>query len=103
MITMVEPGVDEEDLDPSGDDTTTIRRVLWFGAVIVVLLLVRGFVAEPVRVRSDSMEPTLGAGAVVLIDKVTFHAREPQRGDVVVTTDPRNGESIVKRVVAIAR
>jgi signal peptidase I len=87
--------------DPLAQDTTTIRRVLWLAAVIVVLLLVRSFVVEPVRVRSDSMAPTVQAGAVLLVDKVTFHARNPHRGDVVVTSDPRSGQSIVKRVVAV--
>jgi signal peptidase I len=37
----------------------------------------------------------------VLIDKLTFVAREPRRGDVIVTDDPRSGLSIVKRVVAV--
>ena len=78
-----------------------MRRVVWFIAVIVALLLVRSFVAEPVRVRSDSMSPTLPPGAVLLIDKLTFAAREPRRGDIVVAVDPRSGASIVKRVVAV--
>jgi signal peptidase I len=89
------------DADPPAQDTTTIRRVLWFAGVIVVLLLVRSFIVEPVRVRSDSMSPTVQAGAVLLVDKVTYHARSPHRGDVVVTADPRSGQSIVKRVVAV--
>jgi len=88
--------------DDAHDDRSTIRRVAWFVAIIVVLLLVRGFVVEPVRVRGDSMEPTLKHGAVLLIDKLTFHGRDPHRGDVIVTHDPRTGGLIVKRVVAIA-
>jgi signal peptidase I len=75
---------------------------MWFAAAIIVLLLARSFVIEPVRVRSDSMEPALRAGSLVLIEKITFDFREPRRGDVVVTSDPRTGESIVKRVVAVA-
>ena len=93
---------DEDDLDPPADDTTTVRRVLGFAAVLVVLLLVHTLVLEPVRVRSDSMEPALRAGAVVLVDKVTFRARQPRRGELIVAADPRSGESIVKRIVAIA-
>ncbi len=102
MTATLEPEADEEDLDRPSDDASTIRRVLWFAGLIIALLLVRGFVVEPVRVRSDSMEPTLPAGAVLLIDKVSFVARQPRRGDIVVTDDPRTGEAIVKRVVAIA-
>ena len=103
MTETVESEVDADD-EPArpSDDRRTVRRVLWFAGAIIVLLMVHTFVIEPVRVRSDSMEPTLKAGAVVLIDKLTFHSRDPHRGDVVVTFDPRTGGPIVKRVVAIA-
>ena len=76
--------------------------MLWFAGALTVLLLFHTFVIEPVRVRSDSMEPTLRAGSVLLIDKVTFHTRGPHRGELIVANDPRTGESIVKRVVAVA-
>ena len=99
--TISSEGHEEELVRPLEDDAKAIRRVLWFVAAIVVLLLVHGFVLEPVRVRSDSMSPTLHDGSVVLIDKVTFVRREPRRGDVIVTSDPRSGEAIVKRVVAV--
>ena len=102
LTTTVDTDSVERGPDRPSQESTTFRRVLWFAAAIVVLLLARTFLIEPVRVRSHSMEPTLRDGAVVLIDKVTFHAREPRRGDLVVTSDPRTGEPIVKRVVAIA-
>jgi len=87
--------------DDSPDDRSTIRRVVWFAAVVVAMLLVRTFAAEPVRVRGDSMEPALRPGAFVLIDKVSYRTHDPRRGDVVVTSDPRNDSPIVKRVVAV--
>ena len=99
--TIAPEGCEAETGRPAPDDRVTIRRIAWFAAVVVVLLLVRGFVVEPVRVHGDSMEPTLPAGALLLVDKISFHTRDPKRGDVVVTKDPRNGGSIVKRVVAI--
>lgn len=92
---------DVEEVDPSNDDAATLRRVLWFAGLIVALLLVRSFVAEPMRVRSDSMAPSLSSGAVVLVDRISLTLREPRRGEVVVAADPRTGESIVKRVVAV--
>jgi signal peptidase I len=102
LTTTVEPEPIEEDLDPPSQASGTFRTVLWFAAAIVVLLLVRTFLIEPVRVRSDSMEPTLRDGSVLLIDKVAFHTRAPHRGELIVGHDPRTGESIVKRVVAVA-
>ena len=91
----------EQDLDRPEDETATLRRVVLFASVIAALLLVRSFALEPVRVRSDGMAPGLSSGVMLLIDKVTFHARDPHRGEIVVTTDPRSGDSIIRRVVAV--
>ena len=100
MTSTIESDV-EENLDQLSDDKATIRRVLLFAGVIAALLLVRSFALEPVRVRSDSMAPALSSGAMLLIDKVTLRTREPHRGEIVVAIDPRNGDTIVKRVVAV--
>jgi signal peptidase I len=91
----------EEGLDEPSEDAATVRRVLVFASVIVLLLLVRTYVLEPVRVRSDSMAPALSPGAMLIIDKATFHTRDPHRGEIVVAVDPRSGDSIIKRVVAV--
>ena len=102
MTTALEPSADDEaEVELADHDAKTTRRVLWFAAALVAMLLIHSFVVEPVRVRSDSMEPTVPSGAVLLIDKVTLRARGPHRGEIVVASDPRTGASIVKRVVAI--
>ena len=101
MTTTTAPEVDAAEDEQPVDHAGSHRPVLWFAAVLVMLVLLHAFVIEPVRVRSDSMEPTLSSGAMLLIDKVTFHGRDPRRGEVIVTTDPRTGGSIVKRIVAI--
>ena len=100
MTATIEDELDD-DLDPPSDDKVTVRRVVLFTSVIVALLLVRTFVLEPVRVRSDSMAPALSSGAMLIIDKVTLRTREPNRGEIVVADDPRTGDPIIKRVVAV--
>ena len=93
-------GSDDDELEDA-DDGRTMRRVVWFAAVIVVLLLVQTFLFEAVRVRSDSMSPSYQAADVVMVDKLTYHFRDPRIDEVVVTEDPRTGQTIVKRVVAV--
>ena len=65
MTTTTAPEVgaaeDEQPVDHAGSH----RPVLWFAAVLVMLVLLHAFVIEPVRVRSDSMEPTLSSGAML--------------------------------------
>lgn len=64
--------------------------------VVLVVLLLRSFVAEPFRIPSGSMMPTLDVGDFILVNKFAYGLRmpafnnkfvsvgEPERGDVVV-------------------
>jgi signal peptidase I len=82
-------------------------------AAVLLGLTVRHFVAEPYRVPSGSMAPTLVAGDVVIVDKVAYGLRvpftarrllarrTPARGDVVVFASPREPGQVVRRVVGL--
>ena len=68
-------------------------------ALIALLLLVRIFVAEPFRIPSESMAPTLKPGDQELVAKLGGHS--PKRGQLVAFHSPLNGEVLLKRVVAV--
>jgi signal peptidase I len=68
---------------------------------LVLLVVARGFLAEPMRIPSESMSPTLEPGQHVLADKLTRFFRSWQRGDVVAFDNPAGGELLLKRIVAI--
>jgi signal peptidase I len=91
-----------------------------FFPVILVVMLLRSFVAEPFQIPSDSMMPTLFDGDFILVNKFTYGIRlpvinekiialnEPARGDVVVFRHPghpekpeQRGEHLIKRVVGL--
>jgi signal peptidase I len=71
-----------------------------FFPVILIVLLVRSFLAEPFRIPSSSMMPTLLIGDFILVNKFAYGIRlpvldtkvvpigEPARGDVVVFRYP---------------
>lgn len=71
-----------------------------FFPVILIVLLVRSFLAEPFRIPSSSMMPTLLVGDFILVNKFAYGLRlpvldtkfiplgEPERGDVVVFRYP---------------
>ena len=65
---------------------------------VLGLLAIRLFVAEPFRIPSESMAPTLEPGDQALVTKI---GRAPHRGDLVAFHAPRTGEVMLKRVVAV--
>ncbi len=78
--------------------------------LLVVALFMMAFTAQPIRIPSGSMEPTLLVGDFLLLDKQSVSPGPPllppasiARGDVIVFHDPVDDPSIhlVKRVVAL--
>ena len=90
------------------------RELLSVAFVIVGLTAARSSLADHYVVPSGSMQPTLVPGDRVVVDKRAYGLRipytleklaggaTPQRGDVVIVDSPRDGERLIKRVVAIA-
>lgn len=85
-----------------------------FFPVLLAVLILRSFIAEPFRIPSNSMMPTLLTGDFILVNKFAYGLRlpinnkkivalgEPARGDVVVFRPPhRPDEDWIKRVVGL--
>ncbi len=79
-----------------------IEVVIIVAAAFVIALLVQWLLVKPFTIHQISMEPTLVEGDRVLINRLTYHFRDPESGDVVVLDSPINeNEDLVKRVVAV--
>lgn len=88
---------------PDGDRLIKGRwpRTLAAGLIpVVAILAVRAWLVEPFTVSSDSMEPTIQEGAVVLLLKPAAAAGWIENGAVVAFTSPADGRTAIKRVVA---
>ncbi len=85
-----------------------------FFPVLLIVLVVRSFIAEPFRIPSNSMMPTLLTGDFILVSKFSYGIRlpvtetkvipvgEPRRGDVAVFRYPENpAEDYIKRVIGL--
>lgn len=80
--------------------TASARLAVAAVGLVVGVALVRATVVSPYVVESDSMTPTVGEGAVVLVDKVSTSWDPVERDDLVVfATD--DGLAL-KRVVGVA-
>jgi signal peptidase I len=75
------------------------RLPLLLALVAVALVAAHAFVAEPLRVVSTSMEPTLKEGDSVLVDKLS--GAEPRRGELIAFRAPESDDVLVKRVVGL--
>ncbi len=72
------------------------------GGAVILALFIMTFIARAFTVDGPSMLPTLHSGEKLLIDKVTYRFRPPQRGEVIVFRYPANPtEHFIKRVIGI--
>lgn len=77
----------------------TVRFIL---TVFVLWLLIRVFITQPFLVDGASMSPNLETGHYLLIDKVSYHFKEPARGDVVVFKFPGDtSKYFIKRIIGL--
>jgi hypothetical protein len=69
----------------------------------LVFAVVRPLIAEPMRVPSRSMSPTLQVHDRVLTNKLAYDFADPNRGDLVVfeSIDRKKDDRLVKRVVGL--
>ncbi len=85
-----------------------------FFPIVLIVLLLRSFLAEPFRIPSGSMMPTLLVGDFILVNKFTYGIRlpvinkkvlalnEPKRGDIVVFRYPKDpAVDYIKRVIGL--
>lgn len=113
----VESGAEENADSDSSDSVPEPWYVEYsksFFPVLLFVLVLRSFIAEPFRIPSGSMLPTLEVGDFILVNKFSYGLRwpvfnnkfieigEPQRGDVVVFRFPEDPRiDYIKRVVGL--
>ncbi len=69
---------------------------------LAIAVLMHLFLAQSTIVYGQSMEPNYSTDQRLIIEKVSYHFRTPQRGDVVVLRDPNGGPiPLIKRVIAL--
>ncbi|MDB6037428.1 MAG: signal peptidase [Verrucomicrobiales bacterium] len=76
---------------------TFVRILFWVASSFLLFK----FVLVPIRVRGESMNPTLRNGSIHLVNRWAYRWHPPQRGDIVTVTVENHGLFLVKRVVAM--
>lgn len=100
---------------PALEAPAEVKRSDWRDNLITIVvafllaLLIRGFVAEPRYIPSDSMVPTLQVSDRLVIDKLGYRFRDPQFRDIVIFRPPSllqelgygNDQVFIKRVIGL--
>jgi signal peptidase I len=81
----------------------------WAQVIIIALIIalpIRWFIAEPFIVDGASMDPTFATGQFLIVDRLTYDFKAPQRGDVIVFQypDPIKTDPIkyyIKRIIGL--
>ena len=92
------------------DEVVANKSLLLF---LGLMLMFRSAVADWMQVPTGSMNPTIVEGDRILVDKAAYglrvpftnvrltHGGDPQRGDIVIFPSPKDGTTLVKRVVGL--
>ena len=104
--------------DPSAPDSTALdastRKRPWRDNIeamtmaIVMAVMLKYFVVEAYKIPTGSMQPTLmgnedtGIFDRILVDKLSFHLRDPERFEIVVFKYPLDrSKNFIKRLVGM--
>lgn len=70
--------------------------------VVVVVLPIRFYIAQPFIVNGASMDPTLHNGDYLIIDEISYQFQEPARGEVIVFRYPGDPSKFyIKRILGL--
>jgi signal peptidase I len=77
----------------------------WVKVIVIALIIaipIRTFIAEPFVVQGASMDPTFDTGQFLIVDRLTYDFRKPERGDVIVFEYPNDTtQDYIKRVIGL--
>jgi signal peptidase I len=81
----------------------TIREyTVLIGTSLLMVFLVRSFIAQPFVVNGASMEPTFHTNEYLIVDQLSYELGTPHRGEVIIFKYPLiPSRYFIKRVIAL--
>jgi signal peptidase I len=92
---------------PVHEESWWVEALKTIGLSLFLAFGIRTFVAEARYIPSGSMEPTLQINDRLIVDKVSYHFHNPERGDIVVfdptPTLQQQGfhDAFIKRIIGL--
>ncbi|MDO4554455.1 MAG: signal peptidase I [Lachnospiraceae bacterium] len=90
---------DEKKVDPKRE---IISMILYLAVVFAAVYVIITYVGQRTEVNGTSMETTLSDGDNLIMDKLSYHFRDPERYEVVIFPCPTDPEVYyIKRVIGL--
>lgn len=81
---------------------TLVRDILVTLAIAAVIFLMLRTTVQSFDIEGPSMQPNFYTGQRVLVNKLVYKFREPQRGDVIIFPSPNSQQGdLIKRVIGL--
>ncbi len=102
VATTVEPSSTSPD-KPTKKEEHPLTEIIRFSLIALLIVFpIRMFVAQPFIVSGASMDDTFHNGQYLIVDQLSYHFEEPERGDVIIFRYPRDpSKFFIKRVIGI--
>lgn len=68
---------------------------------LILTFILSEYVVERITIHNHSMEPTLESEDSVLIDKISYRFRNPNRYEIIVFKSNQKGEYLIKRIIGL--
>lgn len=75
------------------------KTIFTYAVIILIVIVIRLFFVDPVRVDGHSMDTTLQNGEIMLLNKIVYRRHDINRFDIVVIKE--NNKLIIKRVIGL--
>lgn len=82
------------------DIRAVLEMILYFALVAGITFLIIHFVGQRTVVNGVSMQPTLSDGDNLIVDKLSYRFRDPDRFDVIVFPQG-DGRYFIKRIIGL--
>ncbi len=100
-----------EPMNPTPQETVTPKKSNWvvygkewlwfFLKVIILFLIIRTFIITAFIVSGPSMVPTFHDKDYLIVERLSYLFKEPNRGDVVVVNETHLNKNLIKRIVGL--
>jgi signal peptidase I len=84
------------------DKQAVIEIVSLFLLAALIVIPIKLFVFQAFVIKYSSMEPNYHQGDYLIVDELTYHFRDPHRGEVVILHYPLNPKELfIKRIIGL--